>query len=223
MKFLLFFIGVSCCIAGIILQKDANKKMQSKFCIISGVLIVFAFLFFECLGIKNGITGCSIVCAFLMVFVHFALKLKDFPPISNKLTVNILKWCVFFSLVTVSTKFMVNLGKLPTVSLENGVIKMDGSFGDDFKVSDIQSVDTLSVYPKIGYMRGGSSFFYTAVGNFDLENVDKTAKLCIYRYKPPFIIIRLNDNRVLLLNFFEQVKTIEFYKQLKDSSYLIDK
>lgn len=220
MKFLLLFIGLSCCITGFVLKKADDKKMLGKFFVISGILLILVYLIFWGLGIKTGISGTFVVVSFVMPLVHIALKLKDFSPITNKLTIgqnNILKWCIFFSLVAVPIIFMVNSARLPTVTLDNSVIKMGGSFGGDFNVSDIQSVDTVSVYPKVGYMRGGSGFFISYIGNFDLENEEKTAKLCIYRNKPPFIKIRMNDNRVFLLNFYEQDKTIEFFNQLKNT------
>jgi hypothetical protein len=218
MKFSLLFIGLSCCIASVLLKKDANKKMLGKFLIISGVLFIFSSLVFLLSGIKTGFMGVIIVVSLVMTGVWIAIKIKDFPLVSDKLTVgqnNILKWCVFSIFMATPVLLMVYAAILPPVTLENGVIKMGGSFGDDFKVSDIQSMDTVSVYPKVGLMRGGSGFFVSYIGNFDLENEEKTAKLCFYRNTPPFIKIRMNDNRLLLLNFYEPDKTREFYRRLE--------
>ncbi|MDR1181370.1 MAG: hypothetical protein LBL13_05285 [Bacteroidales bacterium] len=222
MKFSLLFIGLSCCIAGVFLKKDANKKMLGKFLIISGILFIFSALIFLLSGIKTGFMGVIMVVPFVMTGVWIAIKIKDFPPVSDKLTVwqnNILKWCIFSIFMAATILLMVYAAILPLVTLENGVIKMGGSFGDDFKVSDIQAMDTVSVYPKVGLMRGGSGFFVSYIGNFDMENEEKTAKLCIYRNRPPFIKIRMNDNRLLLLNFYEPDKTREFYRRLKNSNH----
>jgi hypothetical protein len=220
MNFLLLFIGLSFCIVGVIFKKDFNKKTQSKLFIISGVLLVFAYLIFWWIGIKTSLMIFFIVGTFIMVGVWIAIKLKDFPSISNKLTDgqnNILKWSIYLIIILSSILLGIHGAILPTVTLENGVIQMGGSFGGDFKVFDIQSVDTVSIYPKIGYMRGGSTLFGSTYGNFDMENEDKTAKMCIYRYKSPFIKVRMNDNHLFLLNFYEQDKTIAFYKQLKNA------
>ena len=68
--------------------------------------------------------------------------------------------------------------------MENGVIKMGGSFGGDFMVFNIQSVDTVWKFPKVGIMRGGETLSGNLNGNFTIENEEKMAKLCIYRTTP---------------------------------------
>ena len=103
---------------------------------------------------------------------------------------------------------------LATVKLDNGIINMSGRFGGSFKVSEIQSVDTVSVYPRIGLQLGGRSM-NICEGNFSLQQEKKTAKLCLYKNKPPYIKIRMNDNSLFILNFKEPDKTVEFYNQLK--------
>jgi len=94
---------------------------------------------------------------------------------------------------------------------------MGGRFGCSFNVSAIQSIDTASVYPRVGIQRGGAGLPAISFGNYALENERKTAKLCIYRNKPPYIMIRMNDNSLFILNFKEPDKTIEFYNQLKET------
>jgi hypothetical protein len=134
----------------------------------------------------------------------------------NKLNSPI-KWVVFAMILLSPILFGAYLAKLPTVTLDNDVIHIGGRFGDTFKISEIQSVDTVSVYPKIERMLGGSGLFISNIGNFKLENEEETAKLCFYRNKPPIIKIRMNNNGLLLLNFNESDKTIEFYRQLKNN------
>ena len=218
MKFLLLFIGLICCIAGGLLRRNVNKKMQSKFCIILGVIIIFVNFLFLWVEIKVGIILSLITVTFVVISVGGAMKLKN-SQISNKLSVgqnNILKWSIFVTIMIGPVLFGIYAAILPSVTLNNGVIHIDGSFGGNFNVSDIQSVDTASVYPKVGFMRGGSAFFVSCIGNFDVEGEQQTAKLCIYRDRPPFIRIRMKDDRLLLLNFYDSNKTMEFYNQLKN-------
>ena len=108
-------------------------------------------------------------------------------------------------------------GTLPNVTLENDMICIGGSFGGNFNVSEIKTIDTVSVYPKVGIMRGGNGLPGVYVGNFDLANENVTAKLCIYRNNPPYIKLRMNDNRLLLINFKEPDKTVEFYNQIQNA------
>ena len=218
MKFLALFIGLSCCITGVFLKKQDNKKMQSRFCIIAGALLILVWLIFRWFGLTPGFFTITIV----MAGVLGGLKLNDFPPISEKLTVRqnyVLKWCIFTVIMLSPVLFGIYAARLPNVTLDNGVIKMGGSFGGDFSIAEIQLVDTVHFYPKVGIMRGGSGFWVSYIGNFDVEGEQKTSKLCIYRYKPPFIKIRMKDERLFLLNFYSKDATIEFYNQLRNAVF----
>ena len=98
--------------------------------------------------------------------------------------------------------------------LTNDIIRIDGRFGGDFNVSDMQSIDTVIIYPKVGLMHGGNGMPGVYIGNFGLANEEKIAKLYIHRKNPPYIKIRMNDNRLLLINFKTPDKTVEFFNQL---------
>jgi hypothetical protein len=91
---------------------------------------------------------------------------------------------------------------------------MKGKYGSTFKISDIQSADTVSVIPRIIRRGKGGNPPHVHYGNFDLAN-EKNAKLCIYLNNPPYIKIRMNDNSLFILNFKKPDETIEFYNQLK--------
>ncbi len=159
------------------------------------------------------------IITFVTAGVLITIKLKNSPALSCKLSKgqnNILKWSIFVIIMLVPVLFGIYADKHPSITLENGVIRMGGSFGEDFRVSNIESVDTVNVYPKINLRLGGSSFFVSHIGNFDIENEKEIAKLCIYHNRPPFIKIRMKDNRLILLNFYDPDKTIEFYNRLKN-------
>jgi hypothetical protein len=55
------------------------------------------------------------------------------------------------------------------------------------------------------------------IGNFTLANESKTVLLLIYTDKPPYIMLRMNDNRLFMFNFKEPDKTVEFYQHVKDT------
>jgi hypothetical protein len=210
-SFLLLAVGLIFCITGFLFRRDEQRRSQGKFCLITGAVSALAGLVFMLLGIKTGMMITVFTVTFVMVAVWGTLNMKNIPIKSN-----VVKWTVFVVILLAPVLLGVYAAQLPPVTLDNGIIRMGGQFGGDFPVSDIQSIDTVAVYPKVGIMRGGSGFFVSYIGNFDVANEEKTAKLCFYRNKPPFISIRMKDNRLLLLNFYEPEKTIDFYRQLKD-------
>ena len=130
---------------------------------------------------------------------------------------NILIFSLFAIVLFAIGLFMIYIMTFPTITLDNGIIRITGRYGGEFNLSDIQSVDTVKSYPKIVSMqRGSSGFLDSYIGSFRVTNEDKTAKLYIYRKQPPYIKIRMKDNSLLLFNFKKQPdKTVEFYNQLK--------
>jgi hypothetical protein len=217
MKFLLLFIGLGCIIAYFWSRKDANKKLM-KFFIISGVLLIFFDLIFLFLNLEIGFSMLIITITIVMSFVWYAVRLKDARPLSKNLTAkqnNILRYSLFYIFIIAFISFFYS-ASFPSVKLEHAAIYLGGGFGGNFKIADIQSLDTISVYPKIGIRLGGFSGFGLSVGNFSLKNEKKTAKLYFWKNIPPYISIRMKDSRLFILNFRNPDKTVEFYNQIKD-------
>ena len=218
MKFLLLIIGLFSCIAGIFLKQDAIRKKEGKFWIVSGCLLILVNFIFLLLKIRSSVVFAVSILA--IVVISGTIKFKDYRPKFLMLTDrqnNILKWSCFFSIMFLFGWFMINAAIVPKITLENGIIHMGGIFGGDFKFSNIQSVDTVCVYPRVGFRHSGSGFPGISVGNYDLANENMPAKLCIYRNNPPYIKIRMNDNRLLLFNFNKPERTLEFYSQLQNT------
>ena len=142
-----------------------------------------------------------------------------FSIITTDKRIRILAWSVFSIIILLFTMFFIYIATFPTITLENDVIRISGRYGGDFNISNIESIDTVRIYPKVGSMRGGSSGFLDSyIGNFGLANEVRTAKLYIYRNNPPYIKIRMNDNSLLIFNFKKQPdKTVEFYNQLQNT------
>ena len=111
--------------------------------------------------------------------------------------------------------FLIHISKFPNITLTNDIISIDGKFDGNFDVFDMQSIDTVNVYPRVGLMHGGNGMPGVYIGNFGLANEEKIAKLYIHRNNPPYIRIRMNDSRLLLINLEEPDKTVEFFNQLK--------
>jgi hypothetical protein len=209
MKFLLLFIGLVCWTVGIFLIiKDEQRKKSSLF-ILAGGLLIIANCFYLWYSVYNKIELGSIVVVtfFIIAFIVGAIFSTGYDKLK----------CFFSSFIPIALILLFTFWKLPSVTLNNDVIKMGGRFGGSFKISDIQSADTVNVYPRVGIQRGGAKLPAISFGNYALENERMTAKLCIYRNKPPNIKIRMNDNSLFILNFKEPEITVEFFDQLKEA------
>jgi len=217
MNYLLLIVGFSCCIAGVLFRKNACKKKSCRFCIIFGALCMFFFLFLLLLNVKAALMMQICMVAILSAIPAFDVNLKDFRPVSKKLTPRqniILKYSLLYVISSVLIVSFINFVKFPTVKLENGSISMSGRFGGDFEVADITSIDTVRTLPRLGKMSGGGSGFGYFIGNFEVKDEDKLGKLCFWTRNPPYIAIRMNDNLLFLLNFRKPEKTVEFYEKI---------
>ena len=208
MKFMLLFIGLVCYVTGLFLMKGDEQKKKGKWLILTGGLLVIANCFYLWYMVNNKIEMSSIVVVsgLIIIFIVVTVFSRD-----NKFKLG------FSSFILLALTLLMTFGgKLPPITLDNGVIKMGGRYGGNFKVSAIQSVDTVSVYPKVGVRSRGAGLPASSIGNFALENEKQTAKLCLYRGNPPYIKIRMNDNSLFILNFKEPEQTVEFYDRLKN-------
>ena len=204
LKFLLLSIGLVCCIVGLFLRKDAERKTDSNKWLTLGALLISANICYLWLKIPITIVMICVIILAVQTILYYERYLDNLE--------------FYFSYIIVISMILYSsfaVRYFPSVTLDNGVIKMDGKFGGIFKVSDIKSVDTVSVIPRVVRRRSGSNPSASLAGNFDMVNERETAKLCLYRDNPPYIKIRMNNNSLLILNFKEPDKTVEFYNQLK--------
>jgi len=147
MKFLLS-IGLACYFAGLFyLYKGEEQKKKSIWLILIGGLLIFASCFYAWYSVYNKIEMGSIfvVAQFVIIFIigtmFYYTEEKE-------------KESVFFtSFLLAVILFITFWGKLPSVTLDNDVIKMSGKYGANFKASDMQWADTVSAYPKVGTKR----------------------------------------------------------------------
>ena len=218
MKFLLLFVGLFCCIAGLFLKQDIIRKTEGKVCIISGVLFILVNFIFLLFNIGTHIIFVTAILAIVGIsgagkFNNYRMRFRRLTDKQN----NTLKWGCYFFIMFVIGCFMIGTALVPDVTLDNEKIHMGGMFGGDYYISDVQSLDTVRINSGLGFRRGyGSSFPGIRVGTYDMENEKTPAKYCIYRNNPPYIKIRMNDNRVFLLNFKKPDKTVAFYNQLQN-------
>ena len=209
MKFLLLFIGLACCIIGIFLRKNAKHKIKGNIGLIVGALLITANL--GSLWIGNDAT-IILISVFIITIYYKGQKYYKKDPADDD---NML-WFFYSFILLAGMSFVIYTERfLPSVTLNNDAIEVGGRYSDIVKIFDIQSVDTVSVLPKILTKRDAS--LPVRYGNwYELQNETQRARLHIYQNKPPYIKIRMNDNSLFLLNFKEPEKTMEFYNRLKN-------
>jgi len=228
MKYLLLLIGLSFSIAGVFLIKNARKRKTGWICIISGVWLLIFYLIYLLLDVKPHIMMQIFLTIMVWAITYESVRNKNplfKKPIDRQ--DNNFNWRHFtFGFVIVTAVFIFP-ARFPTVKMKNDVIRMGGFFGGNFKISDIQSVDTVSVYPKVLLQYGGGGSGGSLKGNYKLKDEERLAKLHIIKNNPPYIAIRMNDNRLFLFNFKKPEETVEFYNQLKNNllsgKYIINK
>ncbi|MDR1259514.1 MAG: hypothetical protein LBK65_09630 [Tannerellaceae bacterium] len=218
MNVLLLTAGLAFGIAGVFLCIRCPYTKYGMVCIVSGVSFLIFYLIYFILEARAEMMIQIMLIACLFVIANQSVTVKNNNRISKKQTDRrnyIPDWRFSFLFITLMLVFILP-ARFPSVKIENGVIRMDGAFGGVFKISDIQSVDTVSFYPKTRLMTFGSSMCGIRKGNFRLVNEQKPVKLNIRINHPPYISIRMNDSRLFLLNFKEPDETVKFYNQLRD-------
>ena len=178
---------------------------------------MFFYIIFFILDVRVEVIMEIFLIVVVLATVNYFTTIRDIKPISKKSPdKQNFNWHLFSFLFVTHLFLFVLLARLPSVKMNDGIIRMDGAFGGVFRISDIQSVDTVRFYPQPILRQFGSSFFGIKKGNYKLREEEKQAKLNIKTKNPPYISIRMSDNRLFLFNFKKQNKTEEFYRQLKN-------
>ena len=218
MKFLVLYIGFVCCIIDLFLRNDVKYKMKNNNLLAIGVLLIVVNSTYLLLGLLQAIFVVIIVVLTIIYKGSLDFWDKEFWDVdfSDRQEA---EW-VFGSILIIVAILLITFQErnlLLNVKLKDDVIKVRGGYGRSFIVSNIQSVDTVSVIPKV--VRRHKGEYYPKgnfIGDFTLANESKTALLSIFTDNPPYIIVRMNDNRLLMFNFKKPDKTVEFYNQLKE-------
>ena len=184
MKFLLPFVGLVCYIVGLYLYLIKNDEHGKKSCLLMllGFFLIIAnwFYFWYSINDKMGKSGFTsiIIIATLFTIIFMSILLIHYHDEFQVGFGSFFLICLIF--------FATYFGnKLPLVTLDNSVIEMSGKYGGEFKVSAIQSVDTVSIFPRELRRRDGKNGPIVHYGNFDMQYEKKMAKLCFYKNNPP--------------------------------------
>ncbi|MDR2910194.1 MAG: hypothetical protein LBV47_02355 [Bacteroidales bacterium] len=210
MKLLFLFIGLLCCATGLLFRRNAGQKIKSNIWLALGIVLIIANIFYLWLGFIRA----SIVIIIMINTLYYKgekwFNSNDMENDNLKAGFGVIAGILLLMFLSFSGK------NLPSVTLNNDVIKMEGRYGRIINITDIQSTDTINIIPRLGIRRGGSATNSSFIGNFEMENEKMMAKLCVYRDNPPYIKIRMNDNSLFILNFKEPEETVEFYDRLRN-------
>ena len=214
---MLLIAGLSFGIVSIFFVKNAKRK-YGLICIISGILLIFCYLIFFLFDVKAEIIVQIFVIVVVLATANRSITIRDKPKSQNSADSQnyIFNWRLFsFWFVTIMFVFIA-IARFPSVKIDNGNIRMSGAFGGVFKISDIQSVDTVRFYPRTNIRTFGSGGLGIKKGDYRVRDENKSVKFNIKLNNPPYISIRMNDNRLFIFNFKEPDKTVKFYNQLKN-------
>jgi hypothetical protein len=197
--YILLIIGALLIFAGVFVKK---YRPHRPFLTASGIALIAAEILLNIFHIKLGFFLTLMLCSYLLPVIGMIAYKK----------VNGVALLFFIAVVSLPLVYVFYQARMPVVSFGDQSIHISGQFGGDIKLSEIKTIDTVSVYPKLTLKHGGSSFLNIVNGSFDMENEDK-GRLYVYN-EPPYILIRLNSNEPVYINFKEKDKTVEFYTEL---------
>jgi hypothetical protein len=218
MNILILTAGLSLSIAGGFCIKK-NQKKYGLICIISGIMLLLFYLIFLFLDARAEIPLQILHIVIVWTFVKRSTTSGgkysiSKEPTSNKQN-NIFNWRLFGFLLVPIFFICILPARFIPVKLDHENISMGGFYGGKYKISEIKSVDTVGFYPSSNFRIFGNGSFGYKKGDYKVRDEKKPVKLNIKRdTPPPYISIRMKDNRLFVFNFKEPEKTVEFYNQI---------
>jgi len=105
---------------------------------------------------------------------------------------------VFLILVTIGVSVSLYYSyQASEITIEDGYIIIEGFYGEDIPINEIDDLYIEETLPKITFKNNGSSIGNKKKGNFKLEGIGK-AKLFVDTSKPPFIYIEWNEKLFIM-------------------------
>ena len=102
-----------------------------------------------------------------------------------------------------------------SVILDDNKIKINGKYGVQIPLNQINEVFLADTLPSIGLRTFGLSTGTIKKGNFQSKSLKINVKLLLHSRNRPYIYINYADNKYLIINFRKEEKTLQIYDQLK--------
>jgi len=192
MKFLLLLTGLACCGVGFY----AERKKTGNIWLSIGISLIVINFSYLLLGPAQAIMVVLLLLLFLMYRGRLDFFDKDFWDIdfSEEQEVGL----VFASIIMIAIIFYATYTENQPITLKDNVIEMKGGYGGTFKISEIYSVDTLSVIQTAGMRRKGKS------GNPPGFRIGNFAYLTDLKTIPETEYCKLENLEVLVINALRQ-------------------
>jgi len=107
---------------------------------------------------------------------------------------------------------VISGGRDTKVEFSGSAFTIKGMYGITVGNSEIISIDTLGVLPRIKARTNGYAMGNTLKGNFRLQDQTKV-KLFVEKGSPPYILIKTSED-VIYLNFRDPARTKEVFRQI---------
>lgn len=121
----------------------------------------------------------------------------------------------FLALLTVGSGVLLYHSAKPAeYTLENGVFKISGMYGQKISMNEISALDLKDTIPDIWGRTNGSTIGDMRKGHYKLKDMG-SAKLFINVSKPPFIYIK-GTSKPIILNYGDSTRTKELYGRLME-------
>ena len=122
----------------------------------------------------------------------------------------------FLILVATGVGILLHFSSQPAeYTFENGILKISGMYGQQVTVYEITELEIKDSIPEVLMKTNGSGLGTMLKGYFRLEYIGE-AKLFVDVSKKPFIYIKSNNSKLIILNCEENGKTLELYNKLSE-------
>jgi hypothetical protein len=138
------------------------------------------------------------------------------PGKKSKAIFPVILFSVFIAIILYFTLNMVINGqKEPQITIQNKIINISGTYGQEINIDKIYQIDTITNMPAIEFKSNGFDAGKTRKGKFRLKDIG-VATLFIKCGYSPFILIKTADKGTIYINFENKQKTIELFKKLRE-------
>lgn len=195
----------------------ANLAANICFVIAAIIFTAFIFLFFKIVPV-----ALIIFALLLPVIIYTLINAQKYDmnarnsegkmKTQTKLIIGSI--IAFLILCTAGVSVLVYFTAKPAeYTLENGVFKISGMYGQKVPVNEITGLELKETIPEIITRTNGSDIGSKKKGHFKLKDIG-SVKLFTDVSKPPFIYIKSNSDNIIL-NCEDGTKTRDLYERLR--------
>jgi hypothetical protein len=123
------------------------------------------------------------------------------------------QWYLLLTVLTVIAVFTFYSNQDATIEIKNKSINIRGMYGTEIPFGSIESIDSISSMPHIGFKSNGYSFGSVDKGYFHVSDIGNSL-LFVTTSSSPFIKIRTKTGNFIFFNYSNRDKTVLLYKTI---------